>query len=992
MEPKRFSNILGVYLFLSILVFCIGVMYWTRYTATDAVKRELVESFEQRCRIAENIIEREVDRIENALHEIQLRKKLILEISTFEQFEAQIVFEKYADAFARNKLDILFISKLRDPIWINASAPFPDTRAVVPQIADESRKLISAPQILRFQKNSVDITAILISKRIILDDGEVFGVVVGGTVLNENMSLINTIKNKTKSASLIFMHGQDIIATTESRKNTVVNAITQSHGFKDIHYDGDNCDVEGSDFLSSLYKVKIDENASSLSVLFSINNDLFNDLHASYNRIWILLASAVAAFLFTTLLVIRRLTLPSLNRLINYTTEVSLNQYGAEYKPGPILELNRVGVAVEKMVASINEANSRLHENEEKYRNIVENAVEGLFQSTPESCFISANPAFSKMLGYESPEELVENITDIESQYYVDPDDRQRAHQILQETGHIENFEHKARCKDGFHIWLSSSTRAYFDQNDEAIRYEGIVIDITKRKMAEKALRESEEKFRTLFDTAPMAIALTNMKTGEFIDINNKFCKISKYTKNELVGNTTTQLGFYSAQDRNRFMEELTNAGKVDGMEMDFKIKDGSIVNTFMFAGPIHIEKEILILTGFYDITKQKRLETQLQQSQKMESIGTLAGGIAHDFNNILFPIIGNTEMLLDDIPNGSHLRGNLNEVFNAAMRAKDLVKQILAFSRQDSNEIKLVRMQPVIKDALKLIRSTIPTSIEIKQYIKKDCGLIKADPTQIHQVVMNLATNAYHAMEDTGGELKVNLREVELDEKDLPNPDIEAGPYACLTVADSGPGIDKNVRERIFDPYFTTKEQGKGTGMGLSVVHGIVKNAGGSIRVHSEPGKGTEFHVYLPVMKSSFEQQETHSEELLQRGNEQILLVDDEDAIVFLEKQMLERLGYSVVSHTSSVEALEAFRANPDKYDLVITDMAMPNMNGDQLASELNIIRPGIPILLCTGFSEKMPDERVAVLGIKGFLMKPIVRKDLSNMVREVLDQGEWK
>ena len=394
--------------------------------------------------------------------------------------------------------------------------------------------------------------------------------------------------------------------------------------------------------------------------------------------------------------------------------------------------------------------------------------------------------------------------------------------------------------------------------------------------------------------------------------------------------------------------------------------------------------------TEFRDITEHKNMEERIQQSQKMESIGTLAGGIAHDFNNLLFPIVGCTELLMEDIPENSPLRKNLNAIFKGAMRAKELVKQILAFSRHESNEIKLMRMQPVIKEALKLIRSTIPTSIEIKQNIARDCGPIKADPTQIHQVVMNLATNAYHAMEDTGGELKVSLKEINLGEQDVKSRDMKPGPYACLTVADTGTGIAENIKGRIFDPYFTTKEQGKGTGMGLSVIHGIVKSVGGSIQLDSELGKGTKFHVYLPVEISSFEPQETQTREKLQRGTEHVLLVDDDDAIAVMEKEMLERLGYSVVSRTSSVEALEAFRANPNKFDLVITDMAMPNMAGDKLASELVKIRPDIPILLCTGFSEKIPEGKANTMGIKGILMKPIVMKDLSNKMREVLGNSE--
>jgi CheY-like chemotaxis protein len=254
----------------------------------------------------------------------------------------------------------------------------------------------------------------------------------------------------------------------------------------------------------------------------------------------------------------------------------------------------------------------------------------------------------------------------------------------------------------------------------------------------------------------------------------------------------------------------------------------------------------------------------------------------------------------------------------------------------------------------------------------------------------MNLATNAYHAMEETGGELNVSLKEIELGEQDVLNPDMEPGPYACLTVADTGTGIEEKVKGKIFDPYFTTKEQGKGTGMGLSVIHGIVKSIGGSIQMYSELGRGTEFHAYLPVVISSFEQQEIPKKETFQRGTEQILLVDDEDAIVTMEKQMLERLGYSVVSRTSSVEALEAFKANPDKFDLVITDMAMPNMSGDKFASELVKIRPDIPILLCTGFSEKIPAGKANAMGIKGILMKPIIIKDFSNMIRKFLDNTE--
>ncbi|MFA5906100.1 MAG: ATP-binding protein [Desulfobacula sp.] len=380
-------------------------------------------------------------------------------------------------------------------------------------------------------------------------------------------------------------------------------------------------------------------------------------------------------------------------------------------------------------------------------------------------------------------------------------------------------------------------------------------------------------------------------------------------------------------------------------------------------------------------------LESRLRQAQKMEAIGTLAGGIAHDFNNILFPIIGYTEMLMEDFSENDPVRNSLNEIYTSTLRARDLVKQILTFARQEKNDLKLMKIQPIIKEALKLIRSSIPATIVISQNLQPDCGPVKAEPTQIHQIVLNLSTNAYHAMEANGGELKVNLKEIKLGPYDLVNTDITPGPYACLTVTDTGLGMNKDIVDRIFEPFFTTKEKGKGTGMGLSVVHGIVKAMNGAIKVYSEPGRGTEFRVYLPIIENISEKQSFLVEEPITGGTERILLVDDEEAILTMEKQSLVRLGYHVTSRTGSIEAFEAFHTNPDRFDLVITDMSMPKMPGDKLAVELIKIRPEIPILLCTGFSEAMTAEKIKSLGIRALLMKPVAIRELAKKIREVLD-----
>nr|NJM04077.1 response regulator [Desulfobacula sp.] len=400
------------------------------------------------------------------------------------------------------------------------------------------------------------------------------------------------------------------------------------------------------------------------------------------------------------------------------------------------------------------------------------------------------------------------------------------------------------------------------------------------------------------------------------------------------------------------------------------------------------IDGRIVRLQVATDITEFKKMEEQLRQVQKMESLGTLAGGIAHDFNNILFPILGHTEMLLSDISEEKGpIRNSLTEIYTGALRARDLILQILSFSRQGETELTIMKIQPVIQEALKLIRSTIPATISISQHLHPGCGAVKADPTQLHQIVMNLATNAFHAMEATGGELKVSLKEIKPGETDVILTDMGPGPYACLTVADTGLGMEKEVAARIFEPFFTTKQKGKGTGMGLAVVHGIVKSMNGALWVDTEPRKGAKFHVYLPIAGDPTENTTPEREKPLTGGKERILLVDDEEAIIMMEKQALERLGYQVTSFTGSLEALEAFRADPGGFDLVITDMAMPKLPGEKLAAELIHIRPDIPIVLCTGFNETLSEENLLSLGIRGLLMKPVRIKELAGKLREVLE-----
>jgi signal transduction histidine kinase/ActR/RegA family two-component response regulator len=382
--------------------------------------------------------------------------------------------------------------------------------------------------------------------------------------------------------------------------------------------------------------------------------------------------------------------------------------------------------------------------------------------------------------------------------------------------------------------------------------------------------------------------------------------------------------------------------------------------------------------------------ERQMQQVLKLQAIGTLAGGIAHDFNNILFPIIGYTELAMDDVAEGSPTRRNLEEILKAANRAKDLVQQILTFSRQNDRERKPIRVQVIVREALRLLRASIPKTIDIVADLDEDCNAIMGDPTQIHQVLMNLCTNAYHAMQTTGGTLDVRLTETNIGyEETVKRIGIKMGPHLHLSVRDEGVGMEPSVVERIFEPYFTTKEPGKGTGLGLSVIHGIVKNHGGFVTVESTPGKGSTFHVYLPTLEDVNTDIEEEVNPEMTGGSERILLVDDEPQIVDMEKQMLERLGYRVTARSSSIEALETFSRQPDQFDLVITDMTMPQMTGDRLARRLWDIRPDLPVILCTGYNEMISEDKAAAMGIRKFLLKPVDKDEMAVAIRAALNSS---
>ena len=526
---------------------------------------------------------------------------------------------------------------------------------------------------------------------------------------------------------------------------------------------------------------------------------------------------------------------------------------------------------------------------------------------------------------------------------------------------------------------------------------------ITARKLAEESLRESEEQFRTLVANIPGASYRCLVdEHWTMLFISDEVEKITGYPASDFIQNRRRSYASVIHPEDSVIAEKVTLDAvarhETHAVEYRVRRKDGKLCWVFERGHgvydnqgkPIYLDGVIIDITDRKQAQKEKeQLQVQLRQTQKMEAIGTLAGGIAHDFNNILAALIGYADLAKDDIPEGTLPHQNLQEVLISANRAKELVKQILTFSRKDDIRLAPVQINSIVKEALKMLRSSLPTTIEINQDINCN-NAIMADETHIHQILMNLGTNAGHAMEQYGGVLEVSLTDVNID-SDIITIDglMKQGSYVKLSVKDTGCGMSKEVQERIFEPFYTTKEVGEGTGLGFSVVHGIVENHNGLITVDSKRGKGTTFEIFFPCVEE-IAIKETEDSEVINGHGERILLVDDEHSLVGMTTQMLNRIGYEVVGKTSSIEALEVFQEDPDKFDLVITDQTMPKMKGTKLAEELMNIRADIPIVLCTGYSETVNEESVKAIGIKELVMKPVNRKEISNIIREILDKKE--
>ena len=620
-----------------------------------------------------------------------------------------------------------------------------------------------------------------------------------------------------------------------------------------------------------------------------------------------------------------------------------------------------------------------------------------MFKTSPDAIIVvdalgyitAANDSVYDVYGY-SPEELIGQHVSMM------PDDEESMRQNIAlveqvfEQGIVRGFETTRKHKDGHSIQVETSVALL--RNPDGTPAGGIssTRDITERKRLEDQLQRSRDYLEKIFMASPDAIVVADDQ-GYIMMVNDSVHDVYGYSPEELIGQhgsifTPRDEGIL--QQTMGVLEQLYEQGFVHNVVNERLLKDGRTIWTESSYVLLRNQDGSVAgsVSSTRDITERIRMEDQLRQSQKMEAIGTLAGGIAHDFNNILGAIIGYTELSQHESICDPRIKNNLEQVLKAADRARNLVRQILAFSRKTQSETKPLQMHLILKEALKLMRASIAANVAIETDMTDTGDVVLADATQIHQIIVNLCTNAAHAMEREGGVMKITLKPVVLQSADMiAYSDLQPGPYLQLSIRDTGVGIEPENLGRIFEPFFTTKDVGKGTGMGLAVVHGIVKSLKGDIKVYSDPGRGTVFHVLLPRLEDVSAVSAAVAIEP-PRGHGSVLLVDDEPALMDVGANILRSLGYNVTAMQSPLEAFDTFAGDPAAFDLVFTDQSMPGLSGFELARRVLALRPGIPVILCTGYSDLVTEQAALTAGIKAFVTKPLSRLEMAETIRKVM------
>ncbi|MBW6486891.1 MAG: PAS domain S-box protein [Syntrophobacterales bacterium] len=648
------------------------------------------------------------------------------------------------------------------------------------------------------------------------------------------------------------------------------------------------------------------------------------------------------------------------------------------------LSLRRLNRDLQSSLERQKSAEALLQKSEMRYRHLVESSHDLIWEVDENGVYTYVSPLVKELLGYESGEVLGKTPFDL-----MPEKEAGRVKALFADIAAgrqlFRNFENCNRHKDGTLVILETNGSPIIDESGAFCGYRGMDRDITERKRAE----EDRQRLAAAIEQSGETVVIVD-KEGIIQYVNPAFERTTGYTRAEAVGKNPRilQSGRQDIDFYKSLWSVLTAGGTWKGHFVNKK-KDGSLYEEDATISPVrNLSGEVIHYVAVKrDVTEKLKTERQLLQAQKLEAIGTMAGGIAHDFNNILGAIAGYTELSLAKIPPESRIKHYLEQIQTSSQRAISLVRQILEFSRLTEKDRKPIRLIPLIKETVKMLKEIIPSTIAVRLNIRTGADAVLGDATQIYQVLMNLCTNAYQAMKDKGGQLEIELLKTEA------GGDIEdsiqgltPGSYVEIIIRDTGTGIDPLIRKRIFDPFFTTKKIGEGTGLGLSVVHGIVRSCGGKITVESRVDEGSAFHVYLPLLAENPEASSGELPQPLGEGKGRILLVDDEEMLVDMARETLEGYGYTVLAWTDSVQALEAFRAHPEEFDLVVTDQTMPVMTGIELARNIVSIRPDMPIILCTGFIDSTLEEKATAAKIREVILKPVVIRGLIAKMQELL------
>ncbi len=626
-------------------------------------------------------------------------------------------------------------------------------------------------------------------------------------------------------------------------------------------------------------------------------------------------------------------------------------------------------------------------------KTLVETIPSPIFYKDAEGVYLGCNTAFEKVLGL-SKEAIVGKTA-----YEISPkelaDRYHAADRALMENKGTQEYEAQVLFSDNSLHEVVFNKATYMKSDGSVGGLVGVMVDITSAKRTAKALEKSVSRFNAFMDNLP-ALAFVKDQYGKYVYLNRAVESFYNQTAEQRLGKTDYELWPSTiAETIVSNDQKVLTKDRVLRTQENVEI-EGRLKHHLVVKFPITEENQPSLLAGVaIDITdwresekEREALQRRLETSHRMEALGTLAGGIAHDFNNILTAILGYAELAAMSSAQYPDIRNYLTHVLTASNRAKELVSQILAFSRQSNEQPRPVIIRPIVEEALKLIRATLPTTIRLEHNLDSN-GATMADPTHLHQIVMNLCTNANYAMKDGGGTLKVNLSTMQIEPFHARHyPNLAVGHYIRLTVGDTGIGISPKDLEHIFEPFYSTKSKEDGSGMGLSVVHGIVKSCNGTISVKSKLGEGSCFEVYLPRIEAEI-LQNVEEESQLPIGRERILFVDDEKMQTELAGDALSRLGYDATTFTDSTQALSHFIKHPDNWDLVITDMSMPGITGDVLGRQIKSIRPDMRMIICTGYSETLNEERAKEIGFSAFILKPLIIKELARLIRRILDQS---